>query len=163
MKRYFIEEAKCGITRGGMACGPVQGNVIAMIKYNDGKEIGWLNIAEVDGIPNWFLTEKDIFDILIEEKFDDDFTDYLEEHSISKFNGLNVGEYCDIFSSIKDAPDNPAVSLLRYAITLVRCSMEELEGLIDLGKGKYADELDIPISDVEKRYLKDNDAEEDDE
>ncbi len=159
MKRYLIEDTKCGVTAGGMACGPVPGDVVVTIKYNDGTESGWLNIVEVLGIPNYFLTEKDIYDDLMENDFDDEFTDYLEEHSISSFNGLDVGENSDVFCSISENPDNLAIPLIRYAIALVRCSMEELEELIEMGRGKYADELDVPASDLEEEYKEENEEE----
>ena len=30
--------------------------------------------------------------------------------------------------------------------------MDELDGLIEMGVGKYADELDIPVTDIEEEY-----------
>ena len=38
MKRYFIEDAQCGITEGGMACGPVGGNVVATVRFKESPE-----------------------------------------------------------------------------------------------------------------------------
>ena len=40
MKRYLIEDAKCGLTEGGMACGPVSGNAVVSVKYSDGERPG---------------------------------------------------------------------------------------------------------------------------
>ena len=38
MEKYLIEEAKCGITDGGMACGPVAGTVVAEVKFKKGRK-----------------------------------------------------------------------------------------------------------------------------
>ena len=162
MKRYFIEEAKCGITNGGMACGPVPGNVVVTIKYNDGEQTSWLSLIEVDGIPNLALTDKDVFEDLVEEDFDDEeFTEYLQEHMIFDFAGIEFDAHYDTtFACMAEAPENPAIPLIRYLITLVRCPMKEVEGLIKMAAGKYADELDIPMSDVEEEYLEVEDGDE---
>ena len=158
MKRYFIENAKCGITAGGMACGPIPGHVVTSIKYNDSKESKWLNLVEVDGIPNLFLTDDDIYEDLIRDDYENDaFYENLNEHAIDEFNGITFDDdYYGTFASIADNPDNPAAPLIRYLIALVRCRMEDTESVIQLGTNKYADELDIPASDVEQDYLEDN-------
>lgn len=154
MKRYFIEDAKCGITRGGMACGPVPGHVVASVRYNDGTESNWLTFVEVDSILNTFLTEEDIYDMVIEENFGDDEYDFFETHDIGEFNDIELGgDYSDVFDSISEDPDNPAVPLIKYLIALVRCEMEDIDHIINLGKGHFADEIDIPVSDVEEDYL----------
>ena len=162
MKRYFIEEAKCGITNGGMACGPVPGNVVVTIKYNDGEQTSWLSLIEVDGIPNLALTDKDVFEDLVEEDFDDEgFTEYLQEHTIFDFAGIEFDAHYDTtFACMAEDPENPAIPLIRYLITLVRCPMREVKGLIKKAEGKYADELDIPMSDVEEEYLEEEDGDE---
>ncbi len=164
MKRYFIVDAKCGVTEGGMACGPVGGNVIVTVKYNDGDKTYWLSNAEVMGIPNFYLTDKDVFDDLMEENFEDEvFTEYMQECFVGDFEDLFLGEYADVFSSIADDPENPAVPLVRYVVTLTRCSMDEVDGRIEMAKGKYADELDIPVSDVEKDFEDELEAEEEED
>ena len=156
MKRYLIEDAKCGITDGGMACGPVSGSVIATVKFKEGDKSQYLSLAEVSGIPNFFLTDRDVYDDLIKEDFDDkEFDSYMNASYISDFNGVELGEYVDVLESIHEDPENPAVSLLRYIIALVRCPMEDVDGLVEIASGKYADELEIPISDVEEDYIED--------
>ena len=102
--------------------------------------------------------EKAVFVGIIRQ--DDDerkIYEYLDEHCIGDLNGIVFGEgYRDIFESIEDDSQNPAVPLIKYIITLVRCDMEDTEGLLAMAKGKYADELDIPMSDVEEEYLEEN-------
>ena len=55
MKRYVIENASCGITEGGVACGPVFGSVVATIKIKNDKT-QYLSLVEVQGFPNFYLT-----------------------------------------------------------------------------------------------------------
>lgn len=92
-----------------------------------------------------------------------DFIEYINEHSISEFNGIEFdGDCLSTFYNIMEDPDNPAAPLLKYMIALVRCPMEDVDGLVEMAKGKYADELEIPISDVEEDYLEEM-AEEEEE
>ena len=161
MKRYFIEEAKCGVSEGGIACGPVGGSVVTTVKFNDGEKTGWLSLVEVEGIPNFLLSDRDIHEDLIEEDYDDkEFWDYTLEINIGEFDGIELGEYEDIFASFADNPENPAVPLVRYMITLTRCPMEEATELLALVKGKFIDEVDIPMSEDEEEYLAELDEEE---
>ena len=162
MKRYYIEEAKYGVTEGGIACGPISGNVIGSVRFRDGDRVWWLNSAEVGGCPNYYLTDKDVFDDLVKEDFDDEgHWNYMDEHFVSEFSGIELGEYCDTFDSISSDPNNPAVPLIRCLISLVRCCEEDVEDFIEMVKGIYADEMEIPVSDVEEDYL--DSLEEDDE
>ena len=153
MKRYLIEVAKCGITNGGMAS-----SVVASIKVNDDTKAQWLSMIETDGILNVSLTDEDIYDKLIEDNYDDEFFAFMEDHFITNYEGIEIGtEYEDILDSIAENPENPAVPVLRYLITLMRCEMDDVEGLISMAVGHYADELDIPMSDVEEEYMEDED------
>ena len=162
MKKFFIEEAKCELTKGGIACGPVDPNVVTSVKYKSGDETKWISLVEVMGIPNFLLADKDIYDGLVkEDDSDKEFWEYTQLINIGEFNGIELGEYSDIFYSISEDPENPAIPLIRYMIALTRCPMEEVAGLIAMAKGKYADELDIPISDEEEDFQAE--AEEEDE
>lgn len=141
-----------------MACGPVSGNVVVSAGYFDGDRHGWLSMVEVDGIPVVFQTDEDIFEKLLEEDYrDEEFIRYLQKHSISFFDSIEFGScYEDTFESIADGKDDPAVPLIRYLIALVRCETDETEHLIEMAVNRYADELDIPVSDVEEEYLEEN-------
>ena len=162
MKRYFIENARCGITKGGMACGPVSGHVVVTVQYKEGTEEKWLSMVEVDGIPVVYLSDKDVHDDLVAERFEDkEFDEYMANHYIEEFEGITFGEdYFDAYNSIEDNPNNPAVPLIRYLITLVRCGMDDVERLIGMASGKYADELDIPLSDIEEEIMEEYEYEE---
>ena len=156
MKRYLIEEAKCGVTDGVMTPhGPMPGHVMVMVKFReDGKKSPqWLNLVEADEFPNVYLTDEDIFDKLMEEDMEDtEFEEYLDEHYLEEFEGIPVYDYADLFEGIAQEPDDPAVPLIRYMIALVRCAMEDVEPLIRMAQGRYADEVDIPVSDLEEEY-----------
>ena len=159
IKRYFIEEAKCGITDGGMACGPVSGNVVATVRFNDGTASQWLNLVEVDGIPNVCLSDRDIYDDLLAEDYEDEaFTAYVNNHLIQHWNGIDFDfSYSTTLESMASDPENPAVPLIRYLLALVRCSMDDTEALIATAAGKYEDELDIPLSDIEEDFMDEED------
>lgn len=154
---YIIEEVKCGITEGGFACGPVDGNVVVSMKFNDGKETKWLNNVEVGGIPNFYLTDKDIYDDLLKEDFDDEeFANMLDASFVSSFADVSLGEYEDIFESFENANPN-TVKLIRAIIWVTRCDMDELESIIESLTGKLVDGLDIPILDVEDDFYSQQD------
>ncbi len=164
MKRYLVEEAKCGVTRGGWACGPVPGNVVVTIKFKANNKSRWFSIVEFDGMPNYFLSDTDGHNILMEEEGNDAFMAFSEKNSISSLDGIDLGgDYESLFSNISEDPDNPVVPLLRYAVALVRCDMDEVEELIEMAQGRYTDELDIPVSDVEEDFVDDEDEDEEDD
>ena len=48
--------------------------------------------------------------------------------------------------------------MIRYLFALVRCDRDDVERIIEMAKGRYVDELDIPISDVEENYFSENEA-----
>ena len=164
MKRYLIEEVKCGITEGGMGCGPVSGSVVASIQFREENRTQWLSLVEVTGIPNVYLTDKDVFEDLLAEDFEDmGFSEYMREHFIDEFEGIEFDDdYSTTFESIAEDPKNPAVPLIRYLIALIRCEMDAVNELIDIATGRYVDEIDIPVSDVEEEWI-DEDYDEDED
>ncbi len=145
MKRYFIEDVKRGMSAGGVGCGPIEGSVIVTIRMNDGEKTQWLSMAEFVGVPNIYLTDKDVYEDLIKEDFDDEeFTEYIEEHFIDSLDGIKLGEeYSDIEESLAANPESPAAPLIRFLINVTRSDERKAEELIELAGGKYADELQI--------------------
>ena len=160
MKRYYIVDAKCGIGNDGIACGPVESMVGAAVKIKDGDKQQWLTVIEYAGFPNYYLTEEDSFNRLLDIDVEDEKElDFAKEHQIEEFNGITLGsEYSDIFDSIDEDPDNPAVPLIRYLTALVSCPESEEEELIALAKGKYLDEVEVPASSYEEDYLEEVDV-----
>ncbi|MGI6110020.1 MAG: hypothetical protein ACOYB8_09305 [Eubacteriaceae bacterium] len=156
MKNYFMEDVKCGVTEDKMSpCGPVSGLVAATVKVKDGDKEYWVTNVEVMGIPNFYVSDKDIFQDTLEENYDDqEFSDYLHSCEISSFNNLEIsGDYDTLLEAIFNDTENPAVPLLKYLLALTRCEMDQTDELINRGKGHYADEIEIPVSDVEEDYI----------
>lgn len=149
MKRFLIENAKCGVAQGG----PMMGIVITSVKFNDGESSKWFNLAEVDGIPCFYLTDKDVYDTLIKGEWDEDFQKMLDNSLIEEFEGITFGEYEEVFDSIYENPDNPAVPFLRYVFALTRCDLKDVDKLVKKATGKHIDEIKVPISDAEDDYL----------
>ncbi len=153
MKRFLIEEAKRAVTKNTPEWEDDSESVIVTVKYKEGAAMQWLNMVEFEGVPNVFLSDRDIFEKLVEEDFDDqEFAAYLNEHFIEEFHGITIGEYGAVFDSISGDPENEAVPLIRYMILLARSSADEAEALKKLAAGKYADEIEIPASDIEREY-----------
>lgn len=155
MGRYMVNDVKCGVADGGVACGPVSGAVNVSVNISDGEKNYWISSAEFEGIPNFYITDDDIFDGLMNPFENDEFIEFMNESFVDEFEGISLGEYQDIFESIKENSGNPAVALIRYMILLTRCSMEELDAFLNMAKGKYIDDLEIPASDVEEDWLMD--------
>ena len=163
MKRYFIEDAKCKIGEGGIACGPVDPMIGATVKFRECKKEHWLTVIEYNGFPNYHLTAEDSLDRLVDlDVEDENEMNFAEKSKIETFNGIALSEeYSDTFDSISEDPENPAIPLIRYLIALVSCGTDEEQGLIEMAKGKYIDEVEVPASEYEEDYL--GEMEEDDE
>lgn len=161
--RYRIEEAKCGITDTVLFEGHLAGTVVAAVRYKKGGESLWLYCSDCDGIPDFTLTEKNIYEQLLkEDPEDEEFIDYLNEHRIGELDGMDFGsDFEELFGNIHADPENPVVPLLLYVIALVRCELADVEPLIGMARGKYADELDIPMSDLEEELTEELEEEDD--
>ena len=152
-KRYYIEDINYGVSEGGIACSPPTGSINASIKFTVNGETKWFTISELNNIPSFFLTDRDIFKQLSNNDLSDEFTSYLEENAIFDFDGLLLGEYEDIFLSFTENPGNPAIKLVRLLILLVKCKMDEVFKLITLACDKYIDEINVPVSSLEEDWL----------
>jgi hypothetical protein len=151
MKRFLIEEVKCGVAN---SC-PMMGLVITSVRYNDGRFSRWLNLSELDGIPCFSITDSYVFEELIENDWSEEFTEEIHKSFIMDFQGVTLGEYDEIFESFyeEDNEHNPAVPFIRYIIAVTRCDFDEFESLKEMAIGHYADEIKQIISDVEDEYL----------
>ena len=90
------------------------------------------------------------------DDFSEEFTKLLNDRTISELDGINLGENCgEIIENVYENPENPAAPLLKYLVTLTRCSMEDVEELIKMATDKYTDEFEIHMSDVEEEMLED--------
>lgn len=143
MRRYFIMNAKAGTGDYGMACGPVPGPVVAEVMLkNEGGEEFYMSLAEVDGIPNVFKTDKSTYNEQLKFDMTDEYVEWLNDCFV------DTGEYEDIFTE----KDEDWFDVYRYLIWLVRCAPEEEDPFIEGTKGCWTDEITIPVSDVEEEY-----------
>ena len=131
MCRYFIEKIQVGLTDSGIP----DRNVLVTIQYHKNDNPSqWLSNADCGGICNIFLNDYNAFELLLSGDAEDPQWGVGMTNS---FEGIDV-------------------PLMRLLIALTRCSDEEAKSLISNAEGKFVDEIDIPISDIEEDYLFEN-------
>lgn len=80
--------------------------------------------------------------------------------TVYEFDGIEIDDgYYTTYGCVRENPDNPAGSIMKLIIALVRCDMDETEALIEASTGRYADEFDIPLCDMEEEYLEEQEYE----
>ena len=164
MKRYLIEEAKCGATAGGVACGLVGGNAVVTVKYKDGEESKWLSLIEAEGFPNFYTSNEDIFDKMLNIEYLDGeaIEEFQDKYTAGPANGFNFGtDYYEVFDHITEEPDDPAIPLVKLLLTLINCYKDEEKNIIESAVGKFADELSFSFDDMAS-WRDDYDDEDDD-
>ena len=153
MTRYKVVEARCGLGNGGMACGPVSGPVIGEIHLQgDNGDDFYLCNAEVDSIPCMFKTPMSTIDDQINESIFD------EGPRQEFFNScyMDVGDYDEILQD----KENELYDAFRYLIYIVRTSWKDMDSFIAKTVGKYLDEMEIPMSDIEESMMDEYEEEE---
>lgn len=133
MAKHLIEDIKVGVSRGGMACGPVSGCVVTEMKLRDPGDdsVRFYGITEVEGIENYLKSEESIYDIQIE----DDSTD---EAGWKKVYAAEVQD-CD--------EEDPVWKLLYF---FVRADWDAVEDMKSKCIGKCLEDIDIPELDEEE-------------
>ena len=144
---YLIKGIRYGITEGGMACGPVSGNVVASIEFQDDDKVSFLSMVEVFGIPEFYFSEEDIYDELLEES--EDFIDKANSLIINEFNGIELKEYEDIMEELKKPYNEEDKALIKLLIAVVRLDYDEADKLIEESVGKYIKDINIPDIDLD--------------
>ena len=144
---YLIKGIRYGITEGGMACGPVSGNVVASIEFQDDDKVSFLSMVEVFGIPEFYFSEEDIYDELLEES--EDFIDKANSLIINEFNGIELEEYEDIMEELKKPYNEEDKALIKLLISVVRLDYDEADKLIEESIGKYIKDINIPDTDLD--------------
>lgn len=158
MSRYLIEQIKYGENNGGVACGPVGGVICVSIKYKKDEEPSrYLELDDVDGIPNFYLSDEELFDFHV------NFNSYDDEGEAKRFvkdfidnlDGFDIPDnYFELFEEFYGKQGtNPVTLLLKYIILVARCSDYDVESIIESAIGKYVDEIIIPKGDIEQDYL----------
>lgn len=155
MARFYIEDIKCGLGAGGMSCGPVSGPVVAEAKVkDDNNEIFYLSLAEVDGFPNFFQTAESTYDMQVSQEMTDEDIDYLNDNYV---DSDVEGDYNNLFEMTEE--DEELLPLLKYLTYIVRADWDECKRFQEETKGKYVDEIEIPMCDLEEEYLDEMDGE----
>ena len=144
---YLIKGIRYGITEGGMACGPVNGNVVASIEFQDDDKVSFLSMVEVFGIPEFYFSEEDIYNELLEES--EDFIDKANSLIINEFNGIELKEYEDIMEELKKPYNEEDKALIKLLIAVVRLDYDEADKLIEESVGKYIKDINIPDTDLD--------------
>jgi hypothetical protein len=144
---YLIKGIRYGITEGGMACGPVGGNVVASIEFQSGDKVYFLSMVEVFGIPEFYFSEEDIYENLLEES--EDFIDKANSLFINEFNGIKLEEYEDIIEELKKPYNEEDKALIKLLIAVVRLDYDEADKLIEESVGKYIKDINIPDTDLD--------------
>ncbi len=139
--RMFINCVKVGVTAGGMACGPACGKVIVSVEYKRNGAKKWFTIVEVEGVPNSYITEDDIFEKFFEDAYSEELTELLLNSYVKKFCGIDTTSYEAMQAAIEKNPNGIAESFLDYVVKVTRGNAEETERLIHAGEGKYGDEI----------------------
>ena len=155
MAKFLIEDIRIGVTEGGIACGPVSGNVVAEMKIRNPEEnsVLYYGITEVDGIPNFIKSEESFYDFQIKDDPDD-------EAGWQKVYDANVREYedyWDIYDNLADpeAEHSEDVLIWKLLACFVRCPWEDVDGMKKACIGKFVEDIDIPVCDMEQEYLDD--------
>ncbi len=134
----IISEVRVGIVDGGMACGPVFGNVVGEAMVYDGDRVFFAGLVEVDGLMNWYESDESLYDMIIKDDYEDtDFIDW----------GCEYDEYLE---NPDEDPEKDA--LIRYLIYVVRTDWDTCREFISKTKGKEITEIEIPVYTDDAEY-----------
>lgn len=143
MANYFIEEVFYGEGEGGLACGPVCGPSVSEVKVKtDAGESFYLSLADIEGIFQFFKTDVSTFEMQL--TMSDEFLKYTDCCA-------DGGDHMEFFEEKKE--DLDWFKLCRYLIYLVRENSRTADQYVKETKGKWLDEIDVPMSDIEEEFL----------
>lgn len=126
----------------GIFCGEVE------LKLADGDSV-FLSITEADGCPMIFKTDHSVFDMLTDLDESGDDLDELEANNL-----LYASDgYAELF---EDGESYECIDGIRYLVYLIRASWDDTEAFIKATKGKSLNEINIPKSDAEEDWEKEN-------
>lgn len=155
-KGILIEEIKCGISKGGVACGPVPGCVNISVRFSKDGKSGWISNSEFDGIPNFYMSEKDMHDILMKDAdMEDSELKFIQDAYVGELDGIDLSDYCFIAEGIRSRPDSEYASLLKLMVALTTCDWDEYHELESRCIGRYADEIEYS-RDILSEFDEDN-------
>ena len=157
MKRFLIEDVRAGISKGGVACGPVPGSVIGeiVLRDEDGKAT-YHCMAEVSGTLNFYESESSIYQGQIDEDFDNaEFVDLLESSFTEGYES-----YYDFYEEVNAMqPLSVTARIRKYLAYVVRADWPEIDRLKADTIGKLISDVEIPLCDAEAEYLEETNDE----
>lgn len=151
MKRFLIEDVRVGISKGGMACGPVPGNVIGEIALcNEDRETSYYCMAEVSGTLNFYESRSSLYQGQIEEDFDNsEFADLMESSFTEGYDS-----YYDFYEEVNSLqPLSVTARIRKYLAYIVRADWPEIDHLKKDTIGKIISDIEIPLCDAEMEFL----------
>ena len=148
--RIKILDVKCGSTEGGIACGPISGEPVYSVRYEINGVKKWIHNAEVEGIPNFFISDEDLHDKFLDDDYINKNIDYINSLNATEFEGLCLDEYESMIHDISENLDNPAVPFVRFLLRLYCSDSDGINQLIQDCQDKYADELPLPPFDFDE-------------
>lgn len=121
-----------------------------------GEGYKWITLVDDNGTPKFYSSQEDIFALRKKGEVRS-WLEMIEQYRINEFEGLKLGEYNDVFFSMYNDIENPAVKLIRYMIDLIFAKdSKEITDLMHLPMGRSIDEVNVPISYIEDNYLIEN-------
>ena len=152
MKKFLVEDFIVGISKGGLACGPVSGHVVAELCLRNAEDnsLTYHSLTEYEGTLNFTEGNKSIFDILINENFED-------TSALTVIEGSYAGSYANYteFYVDMDTCDDYHRLVWKLLAFLVRARWVELDQVKARCIGQPLEDIEIPICDVEQEYSED--------
>lgn len=162
MKKFLIEDVHVGISKGGIACGPVPGNVIGEIVLRNEDGIATYHcMAEVSGTLNFYVSESSIYQGQIEEDFNNvELTDLMESSFTEGYDS-----YFDFYDKVNNMqPLSVTTRIRKYLAYIVSADWPEIYRLKADTIGKLISDVEIPLCYAEEEYLEEtNDEDEEGE
>ena len=131
MARYFVESIKSGIGNMGF-----DGPVVSEVKFSDGEKEFFLCLVEVEGMPNYYLTDESTFDVHMgKEEWDED---------------LEPIDCAESYTEILENEDNELLPLYKFLAYVVRSDWNVFDLYKNKAIRKFIDEMDIPEIDFDE-------------
>ena len=153
MKQFVIENVQVGVSKGGSACGPVGGHVIAEVRVRNVEDgvITYHSLAEIENSLSFTLSNESTYDGQIEEDYDD--TEFWDKISAGENGSYN--DYNEFYNDLENHEncDEDRSLIWRYLAYMVRADWDEVDRMKANSIGKILGTFEIPVCDAEKEFL----------
>ncbi len=152
MKKIIIEDAQVDVGGSSMiSCGAPDIVAEVRIRDEDG-DISWYGLVEYDSMPNFYESDKSIFEDIICNQRDPE-----EPFPAAEF----YEDYSEFYEDLKEIArtDEAHALLLRYLVCLARADWDEVDELKKATVGKALGDFEIPTTDAEEEYLEEQEEE----